>query len=82
MEAQVEQSNYTDRLIAALSAAFGLLATLLTAVVLYAVISYLVGRRTAEIGIRMALGAGRSNIMSLVLREVARLALIGSIPRS
>jgi predicted permease len=79
MEAKVEQSIFTDRLIAALSVAFGLLATLLTAVGLYGVISYLVGRRTAEIGIRMALGAGRSNIMWLVLREVATLALIGAV---
>ncbi|MGH9667263.1 MAG: FtsX-like permease family protein, partial [Bryobacteraceae bacterium] len=77
MELQVEDSVYTERLIAALSTAFGLLALVLTAVGLYGVIAYMVTRRTAEIGIRMALGATRRNGLSLVMREVVLLTVAG-----
>ena len=77
MEAQVDESLFFDRMVAALSAAFGLLATLLAAVGLYGVMSYTVLRRTREIGIRMALGAERGRVLWLVLREVAILAALG-----
>ncbi len=77
MEAQVDDSLFFDRMVAALSAAFGLLATLLAAVGLYGVMSYTVLRRTREIGIRMALGAERGRVLWLVLREVAILASLG-----
>jgi ABC-type antimicrobial peptide transport system permease subunit len=71
-------SIYTDRLIAVLAAAFGVLATLLAAVGLYGAIAYAVTRRTREIGIRVALGATRGRVVGLVLREVAGFAGSGS----
>jgi predicted permease len=77
MQVNIDESIYTDRLIAALSTAFGLLALLLTAVGLYGVIAYLVSRRTAEIGIRMVLGASPRAVLSMILGEVALLLAIG-----
>jgi ABC-type antimicrobial peptide transport system permease subunit len=77
MELQVNQFLFTERLIASLSAFFGLLATLLAAIGLYGVMAYAVARRTREIGIRVALGAERRNVLWLVMREVAVLSVIG-----
>ena len=77
MVAVVDESLFTDRIVAGLSAAFGLLATLLAAVGLYGVMSYAVARRTREIGVRVALGADRRRILGLVVGEVALLAGLG-----
>jgi predicted permease len=70
MNEQIGFSLRTERLVASLSAVFGGLATLLAAIGLYGVTAYAVLRRTREIGIRMALGALRSNVVVMVMREV------------
>jgi predicted permease len=76
MNEQIGFSLRTERLVASLSAVFGGLATLIAVIGLYGVMAYAVMRRTREIGIRMALGALRSNVIVMVMREV--LLLIGA----
>ena len=77
MRAQIGESLFVERMVAALSAAFGLLATLLAAIGLYGVTSYAVAERTREIGLRVALGAGRRTVLAMVLKDVALLAALG-----
>ena len=77
LEEQVDKSMVTERLLASLSAVFGLLATVLAGIGLYGVMAYMVARRTREIGIRMALGAGGGSVVWLVMREVVLLCGIG-----
>ena len=77
MEDQIDESLSAQRAMAALSAFFGILAILLAAIGLYGVMAYTVTRRTREIGIRLALGAGRASLLKLVLLEVALLTAAG-----
>jgi predicted permease len=70
MNEQIGISLRTERLVASLSGVFGGLATLLAVIGLYGVMAYVVMRRTREIGIRIALGASRSNVIAMVMREV------------
>ena len=74
---QVNASIVAERLIAKLSATFGILALILAAVGLYGVIAYITTQRTGEIGIRMALGADRRDVRWLVLRDTLKLVLFG-----
>ena len=73
----ISESLVGERTMAALSAFFGGLTLLLAAIGLYGVISYMVSRRTNEIGIRVALGAQRTDVIRMVLREAAILLAIG-----
>jgi putative ABC transport system permease protein len=74
---QLKESLMRDRLMAALAGAFGLLAGMLAVLGLYGVIAYMVARRRNEIGVRIALGAGRGSVIRLVLMEAALLLGIG-----
>ena len=72
VEEQIGDVVQQDRLVAQLSALFGGVALLLAAFGLYGVLSYNVARRAGEIGIRMALGASRSEVLWMILREIGR----------
>jgi predicted permease len=75
----VNDSILPERIIAALSAFFGALALLIAAVGLFGLMAYNVTRRTRELGIRFALGAQRSSVLRMILRETLALALAGII---
>ena len=79
MDEQLSNSLVVERLVAILSAVFGVLATLLAVIGLYGVMAYTVARRTREIGIRMALGALGQHVIWMVMREVLVLVLIGVV---
>ena len=74
---QISDSLIRERLLAVLSGVFGVLAALLATVGLYGVLAYNAVRRRSEMGIRMALGATRGQIIALVLKEAALLIAIG-----
>jgi predicted permease len=78
-QTQIRDRLVIERLMAALSGFFGLLATILATVGLYGVISYIVIRRRSEIGIRAALGASRQQILGMVMREAGLLLLVGVV---
>src|SRR5262249_15188452 len=73
----IAESVVRERLMAMLSSFFGFLAALLAGVGLYGVVAYSVARRTHEIGIRMALGADKGRIASMILAEAARMLGVG-----
>jgi ABC-type antimicrobial peptide transport system permease subunit len=76
-EKQVGDNFTGERMIARLTSLFGILALILASVGLYGVTAYFVARRTGEIGIRMALGATRSSVVSMVLRGTLWQILFG-----
>ncbi len=75
LAAEIDESLVQERMVTWLSVAFGLLATLLTALGLYGVLTFSVARRTREIGIRVALGAQRRDVFRLVM--VRGVVLVG-----
>ncbi len=77
MSALIGDSLAAQQILARLSGFFGVLALLLAAIGLYGVMSYAVSRRTAEIGIRMALGAGPGAVLSMILTETLLLVALG-----
>ncbi|HEU5409419.1 MAG TPA: ABC transporter permease [Candidatus Acidoferrales bacterium] len=74
---QVDKSIAGQSLVGKLSTFFGLLAAFLACIGIYGLMSYAVTRRTQEIGIRMAIGAGRADVLRMVMREVSVLVAIG-----
>lgn len=76
---QVDAAVVPERLMATLSGFFGFAGALLAAVGLYGSIAYAVTRRTKEIGVRMALGATRLDVVHMVLRTAVRLVAIGLV---
>ena len=80
---QIEEATGTERMLARVSIFFGALALLLVAIGVYGTLSYAVTRRTGEIGIRMALGARRTTVVWMILREsliVAGIGLAAGLP--
>src|SRR5207247_11434764 len=78
-KAMIQDNLLPERLMATLSGFFGFLAGLLATIGLYGVISYMVVRRTNEIGIRMALGATPRIVLSMIMREAGALLAIGIV---
>jgi predicted permease len=77
MQQQVEGSFNQQRAVASLGGLFGIVALILAAIGLYGVTAYTVAQRTSEIGVRMALGADKANIVRLVLKSAFRMVALG-----
>jgi predicted permease len=79
MDAQAELTLARERMVTSLTSAFGLLATILAAIGVYALMAFNVTRRTREIGVRVALGARRTDVVWLVLRQVIGMVIVGTV---
>jgi len=75
----VDRTNAQPRMVARLCSIFGIMALLMAATGLYGVLSYGVARRTNEIGIRMALGAGKGRVIQMILRETGVMIVFGVV---
>jgi hypothetical protein len=76
-DTQMREALLRERLLAWLAGGFGVLAAIVATIGVYGVISYLIVRRRHEIAIRMALGAGRGQVVGLILRETGLLVAVG-----
>ncbi len=74
---QIDATTQQERVFASLTAGFGLLALALACVGIYGIMAYTVSQRTNEIGIRLALGAERTQVRSMILSEASRLTILG-----
>jgi len=79
LQEQVDRSFDQQRAVASLAGLFGIVALALAAIGLYGVTAYSVAQRTNEIGIRMALGADRSNVVGMVLQSAFRRVIVGLV---
>ena len=79
LSVRISRNLSQDRLVAELSSAFGGLALVLACLGLYGTISYGISRRVQELGLRMALGADRGTVLSMIMREALVLVVIGGI---
>ena len=77
LQEQIDESLTDERVITLLATSFGVLAALMAAIGIYGVLAYATAQRTREIGIRIAMGAARIEVIRMVLFDVARLAAIG-----
>jgi ABC-type antimicrobial peptide transport system permease subunit len=77
VDEEIDRSLYRERITALLSAFFGAVALLLAAIGLYGLMAYNVTRRSREIAIRIAVGAQRTTVQGMIIRETLTLALIG-----
>jgi ABC-type antimicrobial peptide transport system permease subunit len=75
----VDRSILTERIMGTLGGFFGLLALMVSCLGIFGILAFQVSRRVNEIGVRMALGASRGGIVTLVLREVAGMLTVGCI---
>jgi ABC-type antimicrobial peptide transport system permease subunit len=78
-QSKIDSTMSRERLFMTLTSAFGVLALILASVGIYGTLAQNVSRRTGEIGIRVALGAARADVLVMVLREAALFAVIGVI---
>jgi putative ABC transport system permease protein len=79
LDQQIGRRLVAERMMARLAASFGALALLMAAIGIYGVMSYTIGRRTNEIGLRMALGASQGGVLRMILRETSMLLAMGAV---
>jgi putative ABC transport system permease protein len=77
MQEQVEEDLSNERVITFLATSFGVLAVFMAAIGIYGVLAYATAQRTREIGIRIAMGSSRNQVMRMVLADVTQLAAVG-----